>query len=190
MSTRRRESVATLFWLLALALVLGGFWWYFKHQDALPSSQPPSRPTAAQEVTVNYLEDGDSLQVTALAPGKWIPTTDPVPVRLLGIDAPEMHGADGQPQCWAEAAKSALIRLAPYGGRLWVVGDELAQDKYGRYLFYAWAPDGTFVNETLATQGMVRELSISPNHLYEADIHSRIAEARAARRGLWGVCIS
>jgi micrococcal nuclease len=185
MSTRRRESVATLFWLLALALVLGGFWWYFSRLPATPLE----RPDGAQEVTVHFLEDGDSFEVAALAPGKWIPTIDPVQVRLLGIDAPEMHGEDGQPQCWAEAAKAALLRLAPFGGRLWVAGDEQLQDKYGRYLLYAWAPDGAFVNESLAGQGMVRELSIPPNYRFETEIHARIAEARAAGRGLWGACI-
>lgn len=184
MSTRRRESVATLFWLLALALVLGGFWWYFKDQPAEPSLKPAD----AQEVTVHFLADGDSFEIGAVAAGKWIATTDPVQARLLGIDAPEMHGADGHPQCWAEATKAALLKLAPFGGRLWVVGDEQLQDKYGRYLLYAWTPDGTFVNESLAAQGMVRELTIAPNHRFEAGIHAQIAGARAAQRGLWGVC--
>ncbi len=186
MSTRRRESVATLFWLVALALVLGGFWWYFRDQPATPAS----RPGDAQEVRVHFLEDGDSLEVAAVAVGRWIPTTDPVQVRLLGIDAPEMHGAEGGPECFAESAKAGLLKLAPAGGRLWITGDEQAQDKYGRYLVYAWTPNGAFVNESLAAQGLVRELSIAPNQRYEAEIHAAVMEAKASGRGLWGACVS
>lgn len=190
MSARRRESTATLFWLVILLLVVGGLWWYWRSQPASQMPDNVARPADAQEVRVNFLQDGDSLEVTALAAGKWIPTADPVRVRLLGIDAPEMHGADGLPQCWAEAAKAQLLRLAPFGGRLWVAGDMQAQDVYGRYLVYAWTPEGTFVNEKLAQDGAVRELSIPPNFGYEARLHGKIAEAREARRGLWGTCIS
>lgn len=191
MTARRRESMATLFWLLLLAAAVGGLWWYWQSQE--PDPEPPpaiARPADAQEVRVNFLQDGDSLEVAALAPGKWISTTDPVQVRLLGIDAPEMHGADGLPQCWAEAAKAELLRLAPFGGRLWIVGDIQAQDQYGRYLVYAWTPDGAFVNERVAELGAVRELSIPPNFGYEQRLHDKIADARDARRGLWGTCVN
>lgn len=194
MSTaRRRESTATLFWLLALVLVVAGVWWYFETHPLTEqeAAQPPSpRPADAQEVTVRFLQDGDSLGVTAQAPGKWLPTVDEVQVRLLGIDAPEMHGADGLPQCWATQAKAELLRLAPFGGKLWLVGDAQLQDKFGRYLVYAWTPDGKFVNEQLAVAGAVRELSIPPNYAYEQQLHNKIATARAAKTGLWGKCLS
>jgi micrococcal nuclease len=190
MSRARREGAATLFWLVMIALLVGGAWWYWSQQDPDVPQVVTGPPAGSQEVIVNFLQDGDSLQVTPIAAGPVIGVTDPVQVRLLGIDAPEMHGEDGFPQCGAEVAKAELLHMASYGGRLWLLGDTQLQDVYGRYLVYAWTKDGTFVNERLAALGAVRELSIPPNYAYEQQLHNKIAEARTAKRGLWGTCIN
>lgn len=183
-----REAKATLFWLAVLVIVGGAAFWWWQRQP--PAELDSSRPDGAQEVTVHFLQDGDSLEVVALAPGPVIPVTEPVQLRLLGIDAPEMHGADGLPECGAEAAKAELSQLAPHGGRLWIINDVQRQDNYGRYLVFAWTPSGVLVNAALAEAGVVKELFIRPNDGYLAELTEKFEEARAARRGLWGSCIS
>ena len=173
-----------------LSLIVVGFWWYWHENPQAGPTPMPNRPTDAQEVKVGSLTDGDTLEVTPAASGRWITGTAPVLVRLLGIDAPELRGADGRPQCWAESAKDELLKLAPAGASLWLRGDAQLRDRFGRYLMYAWTADGIFVNERLAANGTVRELSMPPNVGYDSRIHQTVAEARADRRGLWGSCLT
>ncbi|GAA1642384.1 thermonuclease family protein [Catellatospora bangladeshensis] len=186
-TARRRELRATAFWLVVLLLAAAGWlWWTLRPQTDQRSTGRP--PTGAQEVRVGFPLDGDSLQVSVAAPGPVIDTAGDAQLRLLGIDAPELHGADGGPQCWAESARTELQRLAPPGGRLWVLPDAERRDSYQRYLVYAWTADGRFVNGELAARGAVRELAIRPNLTHQADIGAAVAAARTARRGLWGSC--
>lgn len=190
MSAWRRESLATLVWFVALSSIVVGFWWYWHENPQAGPTPTPNRPADAQEVKVVLPADGDSLDVAPVSPGRWISGTDPVRVRLLGIDAPELRGPDGQPECWAEAARGELVKLAPVGASLWLRGDAEIRDRSGRYLMYAWTADGIFVNERLAANGAVRQLSIAPNIGYEARLRETVAEARADRRGLWRSCLS
>ncbi|GIF89290.1 thermonuclease family protein [Catellatospora chokoriensis] len=195
---RRRERRATLFWLVVLVLAAGGWLWHaYSRPDSpppsgtvspSPSARPTGPPAGAQAVRVDFPLDGDSLQVTADQPGPVIDVTEPVQLRLLGIDAPELHGADGSPQCWAETARAELQELAPYGARLWLLPDAQRLDPYGRRLVYAWTADGRFVNGELAALGAVRELAIRPNLAHQQDLHDAVEQARAQRRGLWGSC--
>ncbi len=188
-----------MFWLVVLVLAAGGWLWYaYGRPDARPpgataSSSPSARltgpPAGAQQVRVDFPLDGDSLQVTADQPGPVIDITDPVQLRLLGIDAPELHGADGTPQCWAQTALAELRKLAPPGARLWLLPDSQRLDPYGRRLVYAWTADGRFVNGELAARGAVRELAIRPNLAHQQDLHDAVEQARTQRRGLWGSCV-
>ncbi|MEV0460614.1 thermonuclease family protein [Catellatospora methionotrophica] len=193
---RRRELRATLFWLVMLVLAAGGWLWYAHGRPAgtpvvasSPSIRPTGPPAGAQPVRVDFVLDGDSLQVTAEQPGAVIDVTAPVQLRLLGIDAPESHGADGSPQCWSATARDELKGLAPSGARLWLLPDRQQLDPYGRHLVYAWTDGGRFVNGELAARGAVRELAIRPNLAHQADLHDAVEQARAQRRGLWGSCV-
>lgn len=165
-------------WVVAIALagVLG--WWYWRiHPD-------PATPDGAQPVVVRSIQDGDTMKVTALGPGRVVPTAEPVGVRLLGVDAPETNPM----QCWAEKAKADLADLAPPGSRIWVIGDADEVDDSGRRLLYAWTLDGVFVNARLAESGSARLFAVPPNLRYEMEISKKVDEARQTRRGLWGAC--
>ncbi|WP_212826757.1 thermonuclease family protein [Catellatospora sp. TT07R-123] len=188
---RRREVVAAGFWVAVL--VLGGIgWWWYARTHAAPAPAPSARPAApppdAQQVRVRYPLDGDSIAVTA-TPGPVVDAAGEVQLRLLGVDAPELHGADGRPQCWADGAQARLRQLAPPGGSLWILPDTQRRDPYDRYLVYAWTADGTFVNADLAERGDVRELAIPPNLAHRRELHDAVERARAQRHGLWGVCV-
>lgn len=95
-------------------------------------------------------------------------------VRLAGIDTPER----GQP--WAERSKQALSRRV-FGKDVRV--NEVDVDRYGRTVGELYA-DGVCVGCELVREGhawVYRRFSHDPV-LLELE-----AEARAARRGLWGL---
>jgi micrococcal nuclease len=140
----------------------------------------PATPGAAahsltgESATVAYVNDGDTLRTTA---GQR--------VRLVQIDAPELHG-----ECFGKAALLALRRFAPAGSHVMLVRDPAldAVDRYGRVLRYVFAA-GTNVNLAL-----VREGAVSPYFFrgargrYAPALIAAADAARGAHRGFWGAC--
>jgi micrococcal nuclease len=207
---RARENLAyvLIIGLVLVAAVAWNRWQEHRGQQASASTQPaptpaaggpattgplaapgnPAAPPDAQPVTVAFPLDGDSLQVSAPAAGAVIATREPVQIRLIGIDAPETHGAGGQPQCYAEEAYRHLRDLAPAESTLLVTADRQARDPYDRYLVYAWTRDGTLVNLDQARLGYAKALEVWPNDAYAAAIGAAVADAHQAGRGLWGAC--
>ncbi len=121
-----------------------------------------------------YVNDGDTLR-----------TSDGRKVRLVQIDAPELHG-----DCYGKAALVALQKLVPAGTHITLARDPAldAVDRYGRQLRYVFAA-GTNVNLAL-----VREGAASPYFFrgvrgrYGPDLLDAVSEARNARRGYWRAC--
>lgn len=138
------------------------------------SAPTAAAPPAGESATVAYVNDGDTLR-----------TTSGRKVRLLQIDAPELHG-----DCFGNAALTALRRLVPNGAHVTLVRDPAldATDRYGRQLRYVFA-SGTNVNIAL-----VREGAASPYFFrkgrgrYARAMLDAVDEARAAHRGYWGAC--
>jgi micrococcal nuclease len=74
-----------------------------------------------------------------------------MPLRLYGVNAPEMRGAD-RPR--GELARDAL-RLWIDGKTVWIRTHKAdAQDKYGRYLAEVWTLEGINVNQLLVAEGL------------------------------------
>jgi endonuclease YncB( thermonuclease family) len=138
-----------------------------------PASPDTSKPSGETAV-VAYVNDGDTLR-----------TTTGQRVRLVQIDAPELHG-----DCYGKAALSALSALTPKGTRIRLVRDPAldSKDAYGRLLRYV------FVNGTNANLALVREGAASPYFFhgdlgrYAKDMLTAVDEARYAKRGYWGAC--
>jgi micrococcal nuclease len=140
------------------------------------SSTPPAVTTLATgyRAVVAYVNDGDTLR-----------TTSGARIRLVQIDAPELHT-----DCYGKAALAALRRLAPAGTAITLVRDPAldATDRYGRPLRYVVVA-GRNVNLEL-----VREGAASPYFFhgdvgrYARDLLTAVDEARRARRGYWGAC--
>ena len=142
-----------------------------------PASSPTPTGVSAQvgeAAIVAYVNDGDTLR-----------TTSGRRVRLLQIDAPELHG-----DCFGKAALAALRRLTPKGAHITLVRDPAldATDRYGRQLRYV------FVSGTNVNVALVREGAASPYFFrkrrgrYARDLLDAVAEAQAAQRGYWGAC--
>jgi micrococcal nuclease len=140
------------------------------------TDDPPSVLATSGDETaiVGYVNDGDTLR-----------TTDGRRIRLVQIDAPELHG-----DCYGKAALAALRRLAPVGARITLVRDPSldATDRYGRELRYVLVA-GSNVNVTLVRRGAASPYFFrNERGRYAAALLDAVDEARAGRRGLWAAC--
>jgi micrococcal nuclease len=108
-------------------------------------------------------------------------------VRILGIDTPEVYGAQ---ECGGHAASEHLARLAPVGSRVQLESDpsQADRDRYGRWLRYV-AHRGADVGRRQISRGLAR------TYVYRNDPFLRVrAYQRAERvardlvRGSWDVC--
>ena len=141
------------------------------------SSTPESTSTTAgvgESAIVSRVSDGDTLR-----------TTSGRKIRLVQIDAPELHG-----DCFGKGALAALRKLTPPGTRVALERDPTldATDRYGRQLRYI------FVGGMNVNVALVREGAASPYFYrgergrYASDFLDAVDEARDAGRGYWGVC--
>ncbi|MGH2839106.1 MAG: thermonuclease family protein [Thermoleophilaceae bacterium] len=139
-------------------------------------SEEPTEPTAHRGgyARVTKVTDGDTIRLGELGP-----------VRLIGIDTPEVYGGV---ECFGHEASDFARRLLPVGTRVrYRVGVE-ERDRYGRLLAYVWLPGGRMLNRVMVLKGYAQPLTIPPNVEF-ADVFR--AAARAARRaglGLWRAC--
>jgi micrococcal nuclease len=134
----------------------------------------PAVNPAGESATVAYVNDGDTLR-----------TTSGRKVRLVQIDAPELHG-----DCFGKAALAALRRLAPKGTRVTLVRDPAldSTDRYGRQLRYVFVT-GTNLNVALVRQGAASPYFFRTRRgRYARDLLDAVDEARTAHRGYWGAC--
>jgi len=135
----------------------------------LLSGLPPG-----DDATVRRVIDGDTIEV-ASPPGTRI--------RLIGVDTPE-RGA-----CFSREATAHTSTLLPVDQRVRLAYDVGRTDRFGRTLAYVYRlADGLFVNLGLARDGFAMQLSVAPNVRHAEEFGQAVAEARNARRGLWGGC--
>ena len=107
-------------------------------------------------------------------------------VRLTGVDTPEtVHPTRGVEPYGPEAAAYTHARLTGATDRLVAdpAGDH--QDTDGRLLRYVMLPSGEHVNATLIREGYATAIRTFP-YSRHAECLQLEAQARPARRGLWG----
>ena len=111
-------------------------------------------------------------------------------IRLIGIDAPEMHysrkNKQGKDQPYALEAtnflkKNTLKRV------VYLEMDKRPKDRYGRLLAYLYlSPTAPFsLNELLLQQGYAEILFIAPNVKYQQRFETQQAQAKTAKKGIW-----
>lgn len=168
---RRITSWAGLFTLLLLALSVAMD--RFSH----PSNDWNRFDHHAFHVT--RVVDGDTIHIRSTGD-----SADTI-VRLLGIDAPELHdSATGQPAHWAERANTYLkTRIEGKEVSLRVERLE-TRDRYGRLLAYVYVNDSDCINIDLVRDGQAyadRRFM----HSFRLQYEQAEGEARRAQRGLW-----
>lgn len=126
-----------------------------------------------KKVEVRQVVDGDSL---VLANGQQ--------VRLIGINTPEMSGADDRPEPLAKQARDTLEYLIGSQPVRLVPGEE-KRDRHRRLLAHVETVDGRDVQERLLTEGLAFLVAIPPN-IARLNRYSNAQDiARRARRGVW-----
>jgi micrococcal nuclease len=128
-----------------------------------------------QTGTVSWVVDGDTIRLTNGAR-----------VRLVQIDAPELHLGE----CYGARARSELEKQFPRDSRVRLELDaKLDQvDEHGRQLAYVFA-GGTNVNVEQVRLGAARLFFYRGRRGRYADRLRRAArEARSAGRGFWSAC--
>ena len=131
-----------------------------------------------QPVVVTNVVDGDTVRV------RRSPVAEEEPVRMLGIDAPEMNRGPGKPDHWGPQATGHLERLVE--GRTVTLRLESTQtrDKYRRLLAYVYVEGGQNVNLELVRGGHAYAHRMFP-HSLRRQFEQAEDEARGKGRGLW-----
>lgn len=142
-----------------------------------------SGPVAAGSAVVLEVLDGDTIRVRM--PGY------EGPVRIVGIDTPEIEHPGKPAGCFGEQAAAAT--------RDWLLGRTVAlvpareqRDRYDRLLARVEPSDGPIAGRdlarTLALSGLARALTIAPNTEDAAAIGIAVRSAQRHARGLWAAC--
>ena len=135
--------------------------------------------------TTTTADAGESAVVASVSDGDTLRTTSGEKIRLLQIDAPELHG-----DCFGKAALSALKQLTPKGTPITLVRDpDLDQtDRYGRLLRYVMV-HGTNVNVALVRGGTASPYFFrNDKGRYANELLDAVKKARAEKLGYWGAC--
>jgi micrococcal nuclease len=145
-----------------------------------PESRPKDDWTTFdhQSFPVTHVVDGDTIHIRDSDSHETI-------IRLLGIDAPEMHDpTTGKPAHWAENAtrylrartegKTVSLKLEPIETR----------DKYDRLLAYIYLGDSDCINMDLVRDGEAYA-DRRFKHSYRPQFEQAENEARTKKRGLW-----
>ncbi len=124
--------------------------------------------------------DGDTLDLDAVDGSS--PTTR---VRLLGVDAPEMHDDENRPVHFAQEARQ-FVRQQVLSGRVTVYLEEDGRTRgtYGRLLAYLELPGGTILNDALVSEGYAYA-DLRFKHSYYHRYSQLESSARALGKGLW-----
>ena len=151
----------------------------------------PPKPPNVFPATVSRVVDGDTIRVQ-------IKNGPAGPVRLIGIDTPEVHDSEKLARDVRQSGRSreeikVLGRLAwDFTTRylnekeIGLQYDVQTRDQYTRVLAYVWLPDGTLFNMLILREGYAQILTIPPNVRYVEVFLACQREARQAKRGLWG----
>ena len=130
---------------------------------------------APQVAEVRHVIDGDSLQLVSRQQ-----------VRLIGVNTPEMRGADDQPEPYAVQARQMTQRLIAHQPVRLIPGTD-KYDRYHRLLAYVETEDGRDIPEQLLSEGMGFLVAIPPNLARLNRYQAAQERARVACRGIWSV---
>ncbi len=122
--------------------------------------------------------DGDTIRVTINGKS--------TPVRLIGIDTPEVTDPRNPVQCFGPEASRRAHELLD-GTQVWLEYDpsQNRRDRYGRTLAYIWINDTELINQRLVNEGFAHEYTYQTPYKYQDTFRDAENSARTAGRGLW-----
>jgi micrococcal nuclease len=172
--------------LLLAALVIGCAFPFGATNTPVPTPRPNTTqgpfdlpgisPLGPTEIaTVTFVIDGDTIRVQML-------DGEEVPVRYIGIDAPER---ETEP-LWEEATD--LNADLVDGREVFLEKDVSDTDEFGRLLRHVWIPDDfgwQLINAEIVRQGMADAKTYRPDTLWDPEYAAAKSEARAQDLGIW-----
>lgn len=130
---------------------------------------------STEKATVISVTDGDTIRVSL--------NGSDVPVRLIGMDTPEISHPSEPVQCFGPEAKKALEELV-LNKEITLEKDVSDKDKYDRYLRYVWLGE-VMVNEYMTQSGFAFASPYPPDTKYQNRINVGEQNAKTALKGLW-----
>ncbi len=127
----------------------------------------------AQAVRITDITDGDSLVVDGN-----------IRLRLIGINAPELHAADRQTRALARQARDALHDFLQGRQAVMIIGQE-ARDVHGRILAHVRLTDGRSAAHALVAEGLASAVAVGANSRCASSLLEVEQGARKRRLGLW-----
>ena len=139
----------------------------------------PAWPSGAIEATLLSVTDGDTIRVSIDGRSE--------PVRLIGVDTPELLDPRKPVQCFAREASNHANELLTPGLSIGLEPDPTQdnRDKYDRLLRYVWLPDGRLFNLQTIAAGYAHEYTYDLPYKYQAQFKAAERQAREAEIGLW-----
>jgi len=142
--------------------------------------EPPAAGGGRASASVVRVVDGDTIRVNL--DGR------EVPVRLIGIDTPEVAGPHTDDECYgADASRFAARALE--GRTVALEFDVERTDRFDRTLAYVWL-EGELFNERLVLEGYAVVTTFPPNVRYVDRFTRAQRHAREAGAGLWSACLA
>jgi len=136
-------------------------------------------PEVGEENNVRYkvlsVTDGDTFRIDY----KGVST----PVRMIGIDTPEVNHPSEPVQCYGKEASDKTKEVLA-GQEVVLEQDVSETDRYGRILAYVWL-NGELINEKLVKEGYAFSSSYPPDVKYQERFNEAEKYARTNNLGLW-----
>ena len=153
---------------------------------AKPVAGVPKRPKNAQRMVVRYVYDGDTLQLQAAKPGRFVTTKAKIKVRLIGVDAPEMTPEEAVLR--AAGHRSAAASSPRRDRRSGWPRTRTAGTTTGDGCSTSGPPTGGCWTTSWWLGGYGRALRIWPNVTYAPVTAKAQAAAQKKKLGLWKAC--
>lgn len=174
---RRGVVLATGLMMFGLLTGCGSLSFSTPHPTANHEAPRPATTANLTMVDVLRVVDGDTIEV--MFQGK------KEDIRFIGVDTPETVHPSKPVQPYGPEA-SAFTKAQLTGKQVGLEFDVEQRDKYGRLLAYVWLGDQMF-NRTLVQEGYAQVATFPPNVKHVDEFTALQKEARAAKRGLWGL---
>lgn len=151
---------------------------------------PPSLagvPDPTTDTIVKLEPDGTELPVTVVKAisGHVLLLDSGTECRLLGVISPAVGGGEAQAEFFGEEARTFTHNLVQ-NRELNLTFDRRKSEAGGRWLAYAWLPDGTSLNERVIAEGigvMNRKDKVNPD--YKEAFETAESAAHDQKLGIW-----
>lgn len=144
----------------------------------IPKKNVPTPTLLKGYYRVLKVIDGDTINVEI--DGKSFP------VRLIGINSPELKDPRKPVECFAkEASEKANQVLAEKNVKLENDPTQTDKDKYDRLLRYVFLEDGINFNKMMIEEGFAFEYTYSNPYKYQDEFKLAQKNAEENKRGLW-----